>query len=72
MDRLKEDITRVEFWKAAGIRAARTAAQVAVATIGTTALFEEVNWAIVGSSSLLAAIMSILMAIAFGLPETEV
>lgn len=70
MNRVKEDITSLEFWKAAGIRAVRTFAQVAVATIGTTALIEEVNWAVVASASAMAAILSLLMSVAFGLPET--
>lgn len=60
-----------EFWISAGIRALRTVAQTAIATIGTTALFEEVNWAVVGSASLLAGILSILTSIATGLPEVE-
>lgn len=72
MNRIKVDITRADFWKAAGIRALRTFCQVAISTIGTTALFHEVNWLVVGSASLLAAVLSILTAIAFGLPETEV
>lgn len=60
-----------EFWISAGIRALRTVAQTAIATIGTTALFEEVNWAVVGSASLLAGVLSILTSIATGLPEVE-
>lgn len=72
MNRIKVDITRADFWKAAGIRALRTFCQVAISTIGTTALFHDVNWLVVGSASLLAAVLSILTAIAFGLPETEV
>ena len=60
-----------QFWISAGIRALRTVAQTAVATIGTTALFEEVNWAVVGSASLLAGILSLLTSIATGLPEVE-
>lgn len=59
------------FWKAALIRALRTFAQTAIATIGTTAVLEEVNWVMVGSSALLAAILSILNSIATGLPEVE-
>lgn len=58
-----------EFWKAAGIRALRTIAQTAVATIGTTAMIQEVNWMMVGSSALLAGFLSILTSIATGLPE---
>ena len=59
------------FFKAAGIRAIRTVAQAAVATIGTTALLTEVNWALVGSTAALAGILSILNSIATGLPEVE-
>ena len=59
----------VEFWKAAGIRALRTIAQTAVATIGTTAVIQDVNRVVVGSSALLAGILSILTSIATGLPE---
>ncbi len=58
-----------EFWKAAGIRALRTVCQTAIATIGTTAVIEEVNWVVVGSSALLAGILSVLNSIATGLPE---
>ena len=60
-----------QFWKAAGIRALRTFAQTAVATIGTTALIQEVNWIAVASASALAAVLSILTSIATGLPEVE-
>ncbi len=58
-----------EFWKAAGIRALRTVCQTAVATIGTTAVLQEVNWITVVSSSLLAGILSVLTSISTGLPE---
>lgn len=56
--------------KAAAIRAIKTVAQTAVATIGTTALFHEVDWLIVGSSALLAGVLSVLTSVA-GLPEVE-
>ena len=56
--------------KAALIRALKTLAQTAVATIGTTALFSEVDWIMVASASALAAILSILTSIA-GLPEVK-
>ena len=53
---------------AAGIRAIKTIAQTAVATIGTSAVISEVNWLVVGSASLLAGILSLLTSVA-GLPE---
>ena len=59
------------FWKAALIRAIRTICQTAIATIGTTAVLEEVNWILVLSSSALAGLLSILNSIATGLPEVE-
>ena len=58
------------WWKAAGIRALKTVAQTAVATIGTSAVISEVNWLMVGSSALLAGILSLLTSVA-GLPEVE-
>lgn len=61
----------MNFWKAALIRALRTFCQTAIATIGTTALFENVNWLVVLSSAGLAALLSILNSIATGLPEAE-
>ena len=57
------------FWKAALIRAVRTICQTAIATIGTTAVLEEVNWILVLSSSALAGLLSLLNSIATGLPE---
>lgn len=53
---------------AAGMRALKTCAQTAIGVIGSTALLSEVNWVIVGSSAVLAAILSLLTSIA-GLPE---
>ena len=60
-----------EFWKAALIRAIRTICQTAIATIGTTAVLEEVNWILVASSAALAGLLSILNSIATGLPECK-
>ena len=59
------------FWKAAAIRAVRTIAQAAIASIGASALITEVNWLQVGSAALLAGILSILNSIATGLPEVD-
>ncbi len=60
-----------EFLRAAGVRAARTLAQTALATIGTGAVLSDVNWAAVASASLLAAVLSVLTSIATGLPEVD-
>ena len=59
-----------KWFKAAGIRAVKTVAQTAIATIGTTALITEVNWAVVAAASALAGALSLLTSIA-GLPEVE-
>lgn len=56
--------------KAAAIRAVKTVAQTAVATIGTSAVLSEVNWAVVASASALAGVLSLLTSVA-GLPEVE-
>jgi hypothetical protein len=56
--------------KAAGIRAIKTVAQTAVATIGVSAVMQEVDWIMVGSASLLAGILSVLTSVA-GLPEVK-
>lgn len=57
-----------QWLKAAGVRAIKTVAQTAVATIGTSAAMGDVNWVLVGSASLLAGILSLLTSVA-GLPE---
>lgn len=59
-----------KWFKCAGVRALKTTAQTAVATIGTSAVMGDVNWIMVGSASLLAGILSLLTSIA-GLPEVE-
>ncbi len=62
--------TTKKWAKAALIRAVKTVAQTAVATIGVSAVMSEVNWVAVGSASLLAGILSVLTSVA-GLPEVE-
>lgn len=57
-----------KWFKAAGIRALKTVAQTAIATIGTSAVMGDVDWIVVGSASLLAGLLSLLTSIA-GLPE---
>lgn len=60
----------VKWVKAAGVRALKTVAQTAAAAIGTTAVMAEVNWVLVGSTALLAGILSLLTSVA-GLPEIK-
>lgn len=66
----KGDCMNKKWLKAAGIRAIRTMAQTAIATIGTAAAMEGVNWVAVASASALAGVISILWSIK-GLPEVE-
>ena len=60
-----------EWFKAAGIRAIKTVAQTAVATIGTAVAMGDVNWVLVGSASALAGVLSLLTSVATGLPEVN-
>ena len=59
-----------EWFKAAGIRAVRTVAQAARGAIGSTAMFSEVDWMVVGSTALLAGVLSLLTSVS-GLPEVK-
>lgn len=63
-------ILNKKWWKAAGIRAVKTVAQAAVATIGTAAAMGQVDWKFVVSASALAGVLSLLTSVA-GLPELE-
>ena len=66
----KPNVDTVEWQKAAGIRAIKTMAQTAIATIGTSAVMSDVNWIVVGSATLLSGILSLLTSVA-GIPEVE-
>lgn len=66
---MKDIFTRA-WLKAALIRAIKTCAQTAIATIGTAAAMGDVNWVLVGSTSALAGVLSILTSLA-GLPEVK-
>ena len=62
---------KTKLWiKSASVRAIKTVAQTAIATIGTSAAMGDVNWVMVGSTSLLSGILSILTSVA-GLPEVN-
>lgn len=66
-----EIVEKFKTWiKAAGVRAVKTVAQTAVATIGTAAIFSAVDWQMVVSAALLAGVLSLLTSIA-GLPEIK-
>jgi hypothetical protein len=63
-------ITSKAWWGAAGIRALKTFCQTIVGTIGAAALVTEVDWAVVGSAAVLAAVLSLFTSLA-GLPEVD-
>lgn len=63
-------ITSKKWWKAAAIRALKTVAQTAIATIGTGAVLSEINWIAVASAAAVAGILSLLTSLA-GIPEVN-
>lgn len=65
-----KNIVNKNWWKSAAVRAVKTVAQTAVATIGTAAVLGEVDWIAVASASALAGVLSLLTSVA-GLPEVE-
>lgn len=66
----KPDVDTVKWLKAAMVRAIKTVAQTAIATIGASATMGEVNWIMVGSASLLSGVVSVLTSIV-GIPEVK-
>ena len=67
---MRKNILNAKWWAAAAIRAVKTVAQTAIATIGCSALIETVNWPVVVSAAALAGILSLLTSLA-GLPEVS-
>lgn len=67
---MAKNLTSKSWWYAAGIRALKTIAQTAIATIGTAVVMSQVNWGMVASASALAGILSLLTSLA-GLPEVK-
>ena len=65
-----KNIISIHWLKAALVRAVKTVAQTAVATIGTSAVLSQVDWVMVGSAALLAGMLSLLTSLA-GLPEVK-
>ena len=65
-----KNIININWLKAALVRAVKTVAQTAVATIGTSALLNQVDWVMVGSAAVLAGVLSLLTSVA-GLPEVK-
>ena len=70
MDVLARTLGNADWWSAAGVRAIRTVAQAAVASIGAAAALGDVSWAYVASAAALAGVLSLLTSLA-GLPEAD-
>lgn len=67
---MAKNLTSKSWWYAAGIRALKTIAQTAIATIGTAVVMSQVDWGMVASASALAGILSLLTSLK-GLPEVK-
>jgi hypothetical protein len=65
-----KNLTSKSWWQNAGVRALKTVAQTMVATIGTAAVLESVDWRMAVSAAVLAGVLSLLTSLA-GLPETD-
>ena len=70
IQKIADNIKNATWWKAAAVRAVKTVAQAAIASIGTAAVMSAVNWQYTISAAVLAGILSILTSLA-GLPEVE-
>lgn len=66
-----EKLKSKKFWENAIARAIRTICQTGIATIGTSAVITDVNWALVASASAVSGIISILTSVVMGIPESE-
>lgn len=69
LEKFKPSEETKKFWKAACIRAARTALQVFIGAVGTASLWQDVNWGVVASTVAISTVVSLANAVLTGLPE---